>query len=368
VANVLGSPLTIDMADTPQLRAALSSVPGVAAIAPRIDFGAQFSTPDRRPPPEDGSELPEADRGQATFLMVTAFDPALEPAVTPKRWEWVAAGRGRMPATADSTELVLNDDFARSIAVALQPMGAALPPVERQAALITADRDSSLNGENVVVGGGFVSVTPNDRRVGFIALATAQRLLRMEGRVTEYGIAVQKGFTPETVRDALAAKLGPEYEVHTWEERLPFVRELVATQDKIFEIVSTVFLLVVLLGIVNAMLMSVLERVREIGTMLAVGMRRWQIAQLFLMEGLVLGLVGGLIGVAVGLAWVGYTHQAGILMPAPGAKFPSVLHPAVTATFVARALVQATVGAALASLLPAYRASQLRPVEALSHT
>lgn len=368
VANVLGSPLTLDMADTAELRAAIASVPGVAAVAPRIDFGAQLSTPDKRPAPEDGSELPEAEKGQSTFLMVTAFDPALEPRVTPKRWDWVAAARGQMPATLDSVDLVLNDDFARSVEVTLQPAGAALPPVERQAALITADRDSSLNGENVVVGGTFASVTPNDRRVGFMALGTAQKLLRMEGRVTEYGVAVKPGVAFVDVRDALAAKLGPGYEVHTWEDRLPFVKDLVSTQDKLFEIVASIFLLVVLLGIVNAMLMSVLERVREIGTMLAVGMRRWQIAQLFLLEGLVLGVLGGLVGAVVGLAWVAYANHTGVLMPAPGAKVASVLHPAVTPVFVLRALVQASVGAALAALFPAYRASKLRPVEALSHT
>src|SRR5205823_3028993 len=64
-----------------------------------------------------------------------------------------------------------------------------LPPVERQLALLAGDRDGALNGENVVLGGTFPTFAPGDKRVGLVPLKVAQRLLRMEGRVTEYGIA-----------------------------------------------------------------------------------------------------------------------------------------------------------------------------------
>ncbi len=368
LANVLGSPLTLDMADTPTLRAAMASVPGVTAVSPRIDFGAQFSTPDRRPPPDDGSDLPEADKGTATFLMVTAFDPTVERKVTPARWRWVENARGQMVEQSDSPDLVLNDDFARSLQTEPHAKGAPLPPVEQQFALVTADRDASLNGENVVVSGTFGSVTANDRRVGFMGLATAQRLLRMDGRVTEYGLSLAPGAKATEVRDALEKKLGPDYEVNTWDERVPFLRDLVMMQDLVFDIVSNIFLFVVLLGIVNAMLMSVMERVREIGTMLAVGMRRRSITRLFVMEGLVLGAVGGLLGTLAGLALVFWLDHLGIKVPAPGARVPTVIHPNVEALFVLRSFMQAVVGTSLAALWPAWRASKLKPVEALAHT
>jgi putative ABC transport system permease protein len=368
VANVQASPLTLDMADTPQLRATLASVPGVKAVAPRLDFGAQLSTPDRRPPPEDGSELPEEDKGTSTFLIVTAFDPAVEAQVTPRRWEWVAAARGAMPPSSDSPFIVLNDDFARALKLDPQALDAPLPPIERQVALITADREQALSGENVVLGGTFASVTPNDRRVGFMSLKLAQRLLRMDGRVTEYALALDPEVDPHVVRDALKAKLGPDYEVHSWEERIPFVTDLVETQTRIFNIVGTIVLLVVLLGIINAMLMSVLERVREIGTMLAVGMRRRKIVQLFLLEGAVLGMVGGVLGVGAGVLVVMAMNRIGIELPAPGAKIASIIHPTVEPSFLVRTFAQAALGAALAAIIPARRAAQLRPVEALAHT
>ena len=113
------------------------------------------------------------------------------------------------------------------------------------------------------------------------------------------------------------------------------------------------------------MLMSVLERTREIGTMLAVGMRRRQIVGLFLAEGFVIGLIGGALGLIVGLLAVAWFHHAGIPLPAPGASVPSIIRPFVGTRFLVSAIIGTPVGAALATLWPAWRASRLRPVEAL---
>ena len=368
VENVLGSPLTLDFADTAELRAKVAGVKGVVAVSPRIEFGAQVSTPDKKPAPEDGSDLPEADRGATSFLMMTAFDPALEQVVTPKRWEWVQWARGQMLESGTAEQVLLNDDFATGVDVPLWKSGSELPPLEQRLAILAPDRDSSLNGVNVVMVGTLASATPNDRRVGVMSLGAAQALLRMEGRVTEYGLALADGAPLEATRDAVQAAIGPEFEVHTWEQRIPFVKDMVETQDFVFGIVSSIFLFVVLLGVVNAMLMSVLERVREIGTMLAVGMKRRQIVTLFIGEGVVLGLIGATIGAVLGYLWVSYMNSKGISIPAPGAKVPSLLRPSVDLFFVGRVILQATVGAALASLWPAWRASRLRPVEALAHT
>lgn len=363
VANVLTSPLSLDMADTPELREKLKSIRGVVAVAPRIEFGAMLSTPDKRPPPEDGSNLPEADQGKTSFIMATAIDPAAEALVTPRRSAFIRDGA--LFNSVDAHDIVLNDDFARGLEVKLHPTGAAMPPVEQQLALLSPDRDGALNGENVVMGAALPSFSPGDRRVGLIPLGTAQRILRMEGRVTEYGLGVEPPEDAPRVAKEAAALLGPDYEVHTWDELMPFIRTLTGTQDFVFSIISGVFLAVVMLGIVNAMLMTVLERVREIGTMLAVGMRRLQIVQLFVLEGLVIGIVGGLFGIIIGVIIVTYLGHVGLPIPSPGATVPSVVKPFITPFFLGASLLGVPLGAALACLWPAWRASRLRPVEAL---
>jgi putative ABC transport system permease protein len=357
LALVQGSPLSLDLEDTEALRQRIAAVPGVVGVSPRLVFGGMLSMP------EPGGAVDSEPR--TAFLQLLAFDPALEPRVTPKRMTWV--GEGSYLSEAGAPELMLNADLARSLGARVMD-GKALAPQEQWPALLAADRDGALNGEGVRIAGTLVSASPGDRRVGYVPLATAQRVLRMEGRVTEYSVAVQPLEDAVRVRDALRASLGPGYEVHTWQEVFPFIAQILGHQDFLFGILSSVFLLAVLLGIVNVMLMSVLERVREIGTMLAVGMRRRSIVVLFLLEGVVLGLVGGVLGALVGGAVTYWLHQRGILLPSPGANVDSIIRPFVPLTYLGRSVVMAAVGAGLAALWPAWRASRLRPVEALAST
>ena len=363
VKNVLTSPLNLDMTDTPELRAKLSAIDGVVAVAPRIEFGAMISTPDKAPAPEDGSPLPEDKLGKTSFFIAVGVEPAAEGLVTPRRMALI--DKGRMFPKSDSEELVLNAEFAVGLETQIHDASAPLPPLEQRTALLAADRDSALNGENVVLGGTFPTFAPGDKRIGLVPLALAQRLLRMEGHITEYAIAVRPIERADEVRDKIQSALGPEYEVHTWSQLFPFIKTLTGTQDFIFSIITGVFLTVVLLGIVNAMLMSVLERTREIGTMLAVGMRRRQIVTLFLGEGLVIGFIGGLLGLGIGMIAVTWLHHTGIPLPAPGATVPSIIRPFVSNRFLLSAAIGTPLGAALATLWPAWRASRLRPVEAL---
>jgi putative ABC transport system permease protein len=111
----------------------------------------------------------------------------------------------------------------------------------------------------------------------------------------------------------------------------------------------------------------VLERVREIGTMLAVGMKSRKIVALFVLEGMVLGAIGGAVGVAIGFAAVQIMALVGIDLPAPGSTTSSIIHPFIAPAYLLRVLAMATFGSGLATLWPAIRASLLKPVEALQH-
>lgn len=355
LANVRRSPLQLDFEDSEELRQAIRAIPGVMAVAPRIAFGAMLANAEGAPP----------SKASAAYLSVTAVDPRAEAEVTPRRLDYL--GAGRMPAAADSRELVLQEDIARGLGAHAQPDPASRPPEERWPALLANDRDGAPNGEAVIVTGTLQSAMPGDRKLALLPLSTAQRLLRMEGRVTEYALAVDGSAPLSEVRSRVAAALGEDFEVSTWEELMPLLKELHGYQDAVFNLLSAFFLVVVLLGVVNSMLMSVLERVREIGTMLAIGMRRRDIAGLFVLEGALLGAAGGLLGAALGLGLVLLLDGLALTLPLAGTTAQSVLRFEVSAAYLLSIAAAACASAALASLWPALRASRLTPVEALRH-
>lgn len=362
LANVLAMPLTFDMADSPELRAKLAAIPGVTGVAPRITFGAMAAVPDA------AVQTSPDDQGRTAYFSATAIDPALERKVTPKRWDWVHDGR--VFSTPDADEIVLNREFNHGLRAPLMAETEGHPDVSRWPALLSSDRDGALNGANVRMVGTYESALPGDRKSGLVPLATAQRLLHMEGRVTEYALAVDDFLNPQVLNRVKAeaqSALGPEYEVSTWQDLMPILVTAIKAQDAVTSSIIGIFFLVALLGVVNTMLMSVLERTREIGTMMAVGTRRSQIVILFMLEGAIAGLVGGTVGAVLGYGLTRWLGHIGINLSMAGGT-PQLVRAFVSPPLLFIAVAVATVGSAVAALYPAFRASRLRPVEALATT
>ena len=153
--------------------------------------------------------------------------------------------------------------------------------------------------------------------------------------------------------------------MHTWLELQPLFRDLFRRQRFVLSAVELVLFAIVLTGIVNVMAMSVYERVREIGTELALGMRRRQIVKLFLLEGGLLGLWGGLAGTALGWSVVAIAGWRGIPFKAPGSSGTLPMHPTLAPEFALAVVLVAIAGAVGAALFAARRIARLRPAEAL---
>jgi ABC-type antimicrobial peptide transport system permease subunit len=112
-------------------------------------------------------------------------------------------------------------------------------------------------------------------------------------------------------------------------------------------------------GMLNTMLMSVLERTREIGVLRSLGWRRRQVLGMILKESLVLGAVGGLCGIPLGLGLGSLIGAAGI--------WGGAIEPLYAPTLFLRAVAVAMMAGAIGGLYPAWRATRLRPVEALRY-
>jgi putative ABC transport system permease protein len=129
--------------------------------------------------------------------------------------------------------------------------------------------------------------------------------------------------------------------------------------------IAAISLLVGAIGIANTMYMSVMERTRQIGTLKALGATNFEIMKMFLLESSFIGLVGGLIGIFLGFIASGLISELGIRLIGMGVRGASIT--VITPELVLFALAFSVFIGAVSGLLPARKAAQLQPVEALKY-
>ena len=327
--------LTLDLPDDPAVVARLRAVPGVKAVTRRIDFDGMVS-----------------NGAVSTMFVATAIDPASEYDVCPLRRTEVAAGSP--PLGVEHPGGVLMDGAL------VESLGGGIGTT---VIVSSATQAGAANALDVTVVGLLPEKDPTHRRSAVVPLALAQTLLGMPGRVTQYVLDVADLETVEDVAARVRVTLGADHEVRTWRD----VRAIVDTTERVggvmFFIVFILSLLVVS-GIVNTVLMSVQERIREIGTMMAMGLRRRGVLLLFLLESTVLGLLSAGAGAVVGLGLV-QVWADGIRFPATNITGVMVVVPRADVALVGGAILLACLVAMLAALYPAWKASRLNPVDAL---
>lgn len=343
VDSMEGAPLTPNL---PQdyLTQAMVTAAGGAAVAPRINFGGMISNGER-----------------STMVMVQSIDPAHEYEVALRKKKVISAGRALEPG--DDNTVVLAAGLAQALQV----------EIGSTVTILTNTATGAMNATDLTVVG-FVAAgnALENKRLAVMPLADAQRLLKMEGVVTEFAVRVppQSGDDGAIViRDRLAASLaakgGVAAEVHTWKQLMPTIEQMIKAQNFVLVLIIGIIFFIVLVGIINTMLMSVFERVREIGTMMAMGMRRPQVITVFMFEALTLGVLGAVFGAFVGILLVMGIDAMEIPLTAPGGAVPMPLRTTLDAAFPIKAILIAVVSALVAAIYPAWQASKLKPIDAI---
>ncbi len=348
MASIDAMPLTPDLPGDDDALARIEAVSGVKAVVPRLSFPALIASDD-----------------DSTFALVIGTDFAREAQVSPGRRRLLTAGAwptshgANGEASTDSGAVVGSELYS----------GLKLTLNER-AAILGSDIDGVMNGVDVNVQGAIAAPTQGEKRLVLIPLAQAQALIRRPGRITEIAVAIDDDADADVVAAAVIAavgdSLGTQIEAHSWTTLVPFVSDARGTQNAVLRVVTATLLFVILMGLTNTLLMSVFERTREIGTFLALGMKRRRVLALFVTEGVLLGVGGAVIGDVVGAAIVIALGAKGIMLTTPGATLPQLITPHIGADFLVAMVFIAAAGAAVASLSPAWRASRMDPVAALS--
>lgn len=203
-------------------------------------------------------------------------------------------------------------------------------------------------------------------RMAWMDFSSLQKRLGVVGLASEIAVRIPKNKDLDTAQMELVQAVGNEQIVETWKDLGGLMRDAMALQDVIFTSIVGIMFAIVIAAIINTSLMTVMERTREIGTLMALGYRRRHILLLFLIEAGMIGGGGGLAGIAVGSGIVMLLSLTGLTITLPGQAIPVVLFPSISFGFLALLFALSVGAALLAAFAPAHRASHLKPVEALS--
>ena len=240
----------------------------------------------------------------------------------------------------------------------------------------------AVNSLDATVCGVFRKGAPWYDNAFYVTLGAAQTLVDWPGGATNVKVLLGDGSpraiararrAVETVVAAAAPSPLPKathVTVESYAEAGRFSWAIIQANQAALVMLSGFLFAAAGVGVVNAMLMSVRERTREIGTMRALGMRRSRVVRLFVLEGLALGVASALVGALVGGAVVLYLAATGIPMRAAALAWMAggdVLYPALVPASLLRATLSIVLLSTLASVYPAFSASRLEPREALHH-
>jgi len=202
----------------------------------------------------------------------------------------------------------------------------------------------------------------------------AQSLLRMgKPEIIEIALRIKKFDKLDNVHADLESALAefknqkgkPAFEIHTWEKLSPFSN--IANMIDLMTIsMRFIMIAIVLISILNVMMMSVYERIREIGTMSAIGTAPGKIMGLFLAEGLSLGFISVLAGNIIGIFGI-YILNIYKIRYAFGRMDDLLLSPTISPSELFWVSVIVLLVSIFATLQPAYKASRMEPVDALGH-
>jgi putative ABC transport system permease protein len=311
-----------------QVAATVASAPHVRGVAPRIDFYGMVS---------NGTK--------AAGFMGSAVDPVAEKSLG--FVSRVVEGRDLDSKPSGEVEALIGIGLAKSMNV---KAGDGLT-------VLAMTSDGALNGVDVqivgIVNSGVAELDARYLRITFLVvgldstdntdLAYAELIPRLRG-------------------------LPQQMTLKKWIDLATYYKQVSTMFNGIFLFMGVIVFFMVLMASVNTLLMSMLERTREIGTMLAMGTPRIWIVALFMLEATLLGVMGAIVGVVAGNFLGALLNSSGLHMPPPPGYTVAipfkVLH--VPSLMIGSSIL-VIVSLALASILPAVRASRLQIAEALAH-
>ena len=208
-----------------------------------------------------------------------------------------------------------------------------------------------------------------NERNAYVLQADIDKLLGMEANVHEIAVLTEENSSEQTVVDAYNAAFKGDL-VEDWKLIAPEMALMQEMYGSMLYVLMLIILTALIFGIVNTMLMAVLERFKELGMLMAVGMNKLRIFMMIMMETLCLAVIASPFGLLVSYFTISYYRNTGVDLSSyseglEAFGYSSILYPFVSESTYVIVTIGVIVTAFLAAIYPAWKAVKLKPVEAL---
>ncbi len=345
LASIDNLPLTMNLNPKAlkKVEKAIQETAGIEAWSKRIKFGGMFS-----------------NFVETTNIRLNGVNPEDEAKTVPLLFSRIKEG----DKTIRKGEILVPELIAKGMKVKVGDM----------VVVIATNQDGSVNGKQFKIGGIVESATGPGGRDGYMHIKDAMDVLRMEKmdvseialRLSDFSALHEVHGNIKGILSKALNKAGkPAFEVHTWEKLSPFFN-IARMIDVMTFFIKIMLIAIVLVSIMNVMIMAVYERIREIGTIAAIGTMPEKILSMFLLEGFCLGVFGVLTGVILNAGVLYILNMVGLTFDF-GRQKGLILSPTIDLSDVWVISAIVIVVSVVASLQPAYKASKMEPIDALRH-
>ncbi len=269
--NLDFSPVDLNMEYSGPKLKELADVEGVLDVRPEINFGAVANT--------------EADNKET---MVKAIDYNNDAAVYKKRRDTVKEGR----FIEAPDEILIGVKMAKSLKAGIGD----------KIILMTMDQHGSMNAVEGKVAGIFRNYNPvEEERLIICGIAMAQRLLAIEGRVTEIIVKAKDYRQAREVAAKIDKVAGEGNRAVPWQEEMAYMVPMLQMMDVAIAILMGIIIFVAGMGITNSFLMNIMGRLPEFGVLRAMGLDAGQMFGMIMAESFTLGAIGSVLGMIPGV-------------------------------------------------------------------
>lgn len=319
----------------------LQRTEGIKAVVPRVVINGMATSP-------------RAAKG----VLIRGIDPQGEADVT-KLNEQVKEGD------------YFNDDNKNQILIGKKLAEKLKIKVGKKITLQFQDMEGELTGQAYRIVGLYQSGNNQlDERIVFVNKKALAKALKNEDKIHEIALLVND-FDNTHALAANLQKVHSDVKVQAYDEVAPSLKLFKQQISMSSTIITGIVMIALIFGILNTMLMAVLERVKELGVLMAIGMNKAKIFGMVVLETLMLSLIGLPIGVVLGYLTITFLSRNGIDLSAYEdslAEFgmSSIVYPELDSSYYVTIAIAVFVTALLASIYPARKATKLRPIEAIN--